>query len=69
MTTSHSPKVQHIINLRTRAAAVRAVYERAMVRMEPLRHHSAGLVLRARALKSRLSAEELSELRRAWGGA
>lgn len=64
-----SSRVRQILALRARAAAVRAAYEQSLTRLAPLRHHAQSLVLQSRALKSRLGAAELQQLRRAWGGA
>lgn len=68
MRGSRSPKVQKILALRGRAAALRASYEGTLERHEPTRHRAARLLQEARALKGTLSDCELAELRRAWSG-
>ena len=52
------------IALRARAARLRALYDFLRTRFEPVRHGSAELLLEARALRSRLAAAQLAELRR-----
>lgn len=69
MKTLCSSKVRQIVTLRTEAAVLRAAYEEALAHMAPFRHRAADYILRARALKARLGADELGELRRVWGGA
>ena len=59
-----SPAVQQILMLRARAARLRAVYDAVRTRIEPVRHGAAELLLEARALRSRLAAAQLAELRR-----
>jgi hypothetical protein len=68
MRGGRSPKVQKILALRGRAAALRASYEAALERIEPGRHRAARMLQEARALKGTLSDCELAELRRAWSG-
>ena len=69
MTTPCSPRVRLILALRTEAAVLRAAYEEGLAGLTPLRHRSTDYILQARALRTRLGAAELHELRRLWGGA
>ena len=62
-----SPAVRQILALRVRAARLRALYDFLRTRIEPVRHGSAELLLEARALRSRLAAGQLAELRRRLG--
>jgi hypothetical protein len=68
MNAPRSPRVRRIVMLRGRAAALRADYEAALVRIAPVRHRAGQLVEEARALKGSLTDCELAELRRAWSG-
>jgi hypothetical protein len=68
MTGICSPRVRQIVMLRVRVARLRAQYEGGRMRLEPVRSRAERLAQEARALKGRLTACELAELRRRWSG-
>ena len=68
MKECRSTKVRKIVALRARAAKLAADYEGAQARSAPTRHRARQLLEEARMLKGRLTACELTELRRAWSG-
>ena len=63
-----SKRVKRILQLEGHAARCRADYEQAMTRIAPHKHRAEELRQQAMALKVRLSAHELHELRRARSG-
>jgi hypothetical protein len=68
MDERRSHKVRKILQLEGRAAALRARYECALVRIAPGRHRAEQLRQQAVALKVTLTPHELSQLRRARSG-
>jgi hypothetical protein len=68
MDECRTDKVRKILQLEGRAAEHRSIYESGLAEISPARHKAEQYEQEARALKVKLTATELGQLRRARSG-